>query len=175
MAGAGIVIGHGDFRALPGRRKPRDIGDVEGPQRCWLARKPRRPPYRHRRSRAVQRHRTASGHAWRLIKEPGCGFCGADAGSIWLRACRVAASESWDCEPDCPVLPARSDAISFDMTATKSCFETLPVPLGSSAAATKSCFETLPVPLGSSAAKMASAPCFWNTDGGFLLWNAWSN
>src|SRR6202035_2055103 len=50
-----------------------------------------------------------------------------------------------------------SEAISFDIPETKSAF------------------ETLPVPLGSSVEKMASAPCFWNTAGGFLLWNAWSN
>jgi hypothetical protein len=40
---------------------------------------------------------------------------------------------------------------------------------------TKSCFDTLPVPVGSSEAKIASAPCFWKTAGGVFVWKACSN
>ena len=32
---------------------------------------------------------------------------------------------------------------------------------------TKSCFDTLPLPVGSSCVKITSAPCFWKTAGGF--------
>src|ERR1700687_6155954 len=108
----------------------------------------------------MQRHRTVSGQALRSIREPGNVVCGSDDGSIELRDCTLAASDAEGWEADDP-----ADAASSARSETISCF--MPE--------TKSCLDTLPVPLGSSAAKMASAPCCWNTAGGFLLWKAWSN
>jgi len=92
-----------------------------------------------------------------LINVPGRAVEGTLAGSVWLSACRLAVKLSDGCDVDEPELSARSEAINPDMVETKSCF------------------ETLPVPLGSSLAKIAAAPCCWNTAGGFCVWKACSN
>jgi hypothetical protein len=56
---------------------------------------------------------------------------------------RLAATEPDACVRDCAEPSARSDTISWDIVETKSCF------------------ETLPLPDGSSAEKIVSEPCFW--------------
>jgi hypothetical protein len=67
-----------------------------------------------------------------LINVPGAAVDGTDAGLIWFNACRLAFNVLAGCDPDCADPPARSDAIKPDMVETKSCFDTLPVPVGSS-------------------------------------------
>ena len=69
-----------------------------------------------------------------MTSVPGAAVDGTLAGSIWLSACRLAVNVSVGGDVDCPELPVRSDAIKPDMVETKSCFDTLPLPLGSSAA-----------------------------------------
>jgi hypothetical protein len=88
---------------------------------------------------------------------PGAAVDGTLAGPIWLSACGLAVNVSVGCDVDCPELPVRSDAIKSSMVETKSCF------------------DTPPLPLGSSVAKIAAAHCCWNTTGGFCVWKACSN
>jgi hypothetical protein len=69
-----------------------------------------------------------------LKSVPGDAFSEIDAGSSEFNDCKLAAKLALGDWPGAVLGPpsARRDTINFDIPATKSCFETLPVPLGSS-------------------------------------------